>query len=92
MLGFGVIPPDIRFAKGRGCGACLKTGYRGRTAVREILEVTEPLRRSISRGALAEELRTEAQTQGFRSMRFQALKKVIAKVTTVQEVVRLTRS
>jgi len=92
MLGFSVTPPDIKFARGRGCAACLKTGYRGRTAVREILEVTEPLRRSISRGALAEELRNEAQTRGFRSMRFQALKKVIAKVTTVQEVVRLTRS
>ncbi len=92
MLGFGVIPPDLRFARGRGCAACLKTGYRGRTAVREILEVTEPLRRAISRGALAEELRSEAQTLGFRSMRFQALKKLIAKVTTIQEVVRLTRS
>jgi type II secretory ATPase GspE/PulE/Tfp pilus assembly ATPase PilB-like protein len=52
----------------------------------------DSLRRAISRGAQTEVIHEEAAKQGFRSMRFQALKKLLAGITTSQEVIRLTRA
>jgi type IV pilus assembly protein PilB len=90
-LGAEGLPEDILLSRGRGCAACKKTGYRGRTAIREILETTDALKQEIGRGATAEELRRQLAGTGFRSMRFQALKRLVAGVTTSQEVLRVTR-
>ncbi len=91
-LGIPNLKPGTTFARGKGCEACLMTGYSGRIAVREIMEVGEPIRRAIGRGADADELRGEAVKHGFRSMRFEGLRKLFAGVTTSEEVLRLTRS
>jgi type II secretory ATPase GspE/PulE/Tfp pilus assembly ATPase PilB-like protein len=53
--------------------------------------VTDPLKARIGKGATADELRAEAAAQGFRGMRFQALRKLFAGETTTQEVLRATR-
>ncbi len=90
-LGLQNLPPEIRFKRGRGCFRCNDTGYSGRTAVRELLEVTEPLRALISRGATTEAIREHALSEGFKPMRFQALKKLIAGITSAREVMRVTR-
>jgi type IV pilus assembly protein PilB len=79
------------FSLGRGCGACQRSGYRGRTAVREILEIDEALRQQIGQGETAEELRKTASSAGFRSMRFQALRRLFEGLTTAPEVIRITR-
>jgi len=90
-LGLPAVPPGTLFSRGKGCAACQRTGYRGRTAVREILEVDEALRQQIGQGETAEALRKTAAAAGFRSMRFQALRRLFEGVTTAPEVIRITR-
>jgi type IV pilus assembly protein PilB len=92
LLGVPKLPGELKFSRGRGCSACTMTGYRGRVAVREILEVTDSLKAIIGRGADAEELRAAAVGSGFKSMRFHAMRQLFMGVTSVEEVVRLTRS
>jgi len=90
-FGIGKLRPGTTLARGKGCEACLKTGYKGRTAVREILEMNEAVRRAVARGARVDEIWTEASKHGFGAMRFEGLKKLFAGVTTSQEVLRLSR-
>lgn len=90
-MGLPELPPGTLLSRGRGCATCLKTGYKGRTAIREILEVNDALRAQIGQGANASELRESANASGFRSMRIQALERLFEGVTTAQEVIRLTR-
>ncbi len=91
-LGLDSLPPELRLSRGRGCDRCQKTGYRGRTAIREILEMSQPLRLAIGKGAQADELRVLAAADGFKSMRVQALKRLFAGLTSAQEVIRVTKS
>jgi type IV pilus assembly protein PilB len=91
-LGLPGLPPGVTFRKGRGCEACLHTGHKGRTAVRELLEVDGNLRAAIGRGASSEELRRQGESAGFRGMRFEALRKLFAGEISSAEVLRLTRA
>jgi type IV pilus assembly protein PilB len=91
VLGVAALPDGTRLRRGRGCAACGGTGYRGRTAIHEVLEATPAIKAGILRGTGADELRVEAAAAGFRTMRLQALRKLFTGVTTSQEVVRLTR-
>jgi type IV pilus assembly protein PilB len=90
-LGLAELPETVALRRSRGCEACQGTGYKGRTAVREFLEVTDPLKAKIGRGATADELRADAAARGFKGMRYQALRKLFAGETTTQEVLRVTR-
>jgi type IV pilus assembly protein PilB len=91
-LGLGELPAGATFARGRGCSYCSGTGHRGRTAIRELLPGTESIRRAILAGAATAEIRREAARQGFRNLRFAALRKLFAGTTSTGEVLRLTRS
>jgi type IV pilus assembly protein PilB len=93
LAAFGIskLNAGTTLARGKGCDACLKTGYKGRTAVREILQMNEPVRRAVAQGARVDEIWTEASKYGFGAMRFEGLKKLFAGVTTSQEVLRLSR-
>ncbi|GAB4269629.1 MAG: hypothetical protein Kow0092_23730 [Deferrisomatales bacterium] len=83
---------QVTFHRGAGCGACGGTGYKGRTAVYELLEVDEPIRELITQRASTAELRREAYAKGFRDLRFDGLRKVVAGATTLEEVIRVTRA
>ncbi|WP_224246136.1 GspE/PulE family protein [Hyalangium gracile] len=90
-LGLPALPPEVRLCRGRGCARCQNTGYRGRIAVREILELNDSLRMAIARGAQVDELHALAVASGFRAMWFQAMRALCAGVTTLQEVIRVTK-
>ncbi len=75
---------------GRGCGRCRGTGYRGRSAISEILQLNDNMREAIVRGDGVRALRTAAQAVGMRSLRDVALDAVRAGRTTLQEVNRVT--
>jgi len=90
-LGLAELPPETTFARGRGCTACMGTGYRGRAAIRELLPGNDAIRRAILARAATSEIREEASRQGFRNLRFSALRKLFAGMTTTTEVLRLTR-
>jgi type IV pilus assembly protein PilB len=76
--------------KGTGCDRCNNTGYKGRVGLYEVLEVTEELRELILVGASGLELRRKAIDEGMITLRRSGLRKVMAGMTSVEEVVRET--
>jgi type II secretory ATPase GspE/PulE/Tfp pilus assembly ATPase PilB-like protein len=74
------------FTQGAGCAACDQTGFKGRTALHEVLEVTREMRRLIQTGARAEELQRCAIGSGMRTLRQDGIEKVLAGLTTIEEV------
>jgi len=78
------------FRRGAGCAACQGTGYRGRLGIFEIMTVTGPMREMIHRGAGGAQLRAQARADGMRSLREDGVRKIIAGLTTVEEVASIT--
>ncbi len=76
--------------KGRGCPTCNNTGYKGRTGLFEVLELTEEIREMILSGCSAIELRRRAIEEGMLTLRRSGLVKIKAGNTTIDEVVRET--
>ncbi|MCB1152069.1 type II/IV secretion system protein [bacterium] len=75
--------------RGEGCEECFFTGYRGRTGIFEIFQVTPEIRTLIMNGATEAELQAETQAQGMTSLRKSGMEKVKSGMTTVEEVVRV---
>src|SRR5918911_1404527 len=73
-----------------GCDACNHTGYRGRTAIHELLDLTDNIREMIVERRPGSEGRRAAEAEGLTSLRESALKKVFAGVTTLHEINRVT--
>ena len=88
------IPADggpVRLHRARGCAACHGTGYRGRLAIAEFLVMSDPIRRLILRHAEATEIQRQAQEEGMVPMYEDGLRKALAGLTTVEEVLLVTR-
>jgi len=84
---------DLRGATlyyGKGCDACFHTGYRGRTAICEIMRIDASLRRAILERESTAEVRSRARQAGMSSLREAGLRAVQAGVTTLEEVRRET--
>ena len=84
------IAPGVQLYKGRGCGNCNNTGYRGRVGLFEVLEVSEDVRELVLSGASAMELRRKGIEEGMITLRMSGLEKIRAGATSVEEVVRET--
>ncbi len=82
-------PATVRLAKGRGCPACLDSGYRGRMGIYEILESTEDLQRLMIKGPTKDELQALVKASGYKTLFEDGLKRVIEGRTTLQEVSRV---
>lgn len=78
-----------RYERGRGCDQCYGTGYQGRTAIFEILEVREDIRTAISDRAPESTLRQLAVAGGMRTLADRGKAKVLAGRTTVEEYMRV---
>ena len=81
---------DCTFRRGRGCRACRGTGFKGRTAVFEVMEVTDRVRDALARSAPSGEIRRLAVEDGMRTLRSNAVLKVCSGVTTPGEMVAVT--
>jgi type II secretion system protein E len=77
--------------EGKGCESCRFTGYLGRTAIYEILVLTEPVREMILSHASSQQIKQKAISQGMRTLRQDGLQKVLLGLTTLTEVVRVTQ-
>ncbi len=75
---------------GRGCENCGGTGYRGRTSILEVLEMTDPLRSLVLRRSESQSIRNAAVEQGMTTMHQDGLVKALSGVTTLDEVLRVT--
>jgi len=76
--------------KAAGCESCGGTGYSGRTAILEILRMTDPIRKLVLKRCDVGDIAKAAEAQGMVSMREDGLRKVVAGETTVEEVLRVT--
>jgi len=81
------------FHQGKGCPHCHMTGYRGRTAIYQLLQLNSDVRSAVAQGAPTEELKDVARrTAGLQIMREVALQKLFRGETTIEEIVRATCS
>jgi type II secretory ATPase GspE/PulE/Tfp pilus assembly ATPase PilB-like protein len=78
------------FYRGRGCEACLGTGYRGRVAIAEVLPLRPKIKEALIKGANEHAIREIARSEGMPSLRENGIKKVLEGSTTVDEVLRVT--
>ena len=74
-----------------GCEVCQGIGFKGRSGLFEILVMTEALRPMIIERASANDVRAKAHEEGMRSLREDGIAKVLAGVTTVEEMIRETQ-
>ncbi len=87
------LPENPLFFRGTGCPECEMTGYMGRTLIVEILRVNEAVAQKISEGATRLEIAKAALEEGaYRPMVEDGLRKVLSGVTTLEEILRVTRS
>jgi general secretion pathway protein E/type IV pilus assembly protein PilB len=78
------------FKKGKGCSNCNGGGYRGRFGVFEIFTIDDESRKLIYEKVSASQLRARARQAGMRSLREDGIRKVLAGLTTTEEVIRAT--
>ena len=79
-----------KFAYGKGCADCHFTGYRGRTAIFEIMRVSERIRQLIMDNVPTSRIREAALEEGMRTLRESGLLAIFDGITTIEEVVRET--
>ncbi len=82
---------EVKFSRGKGCPACKGSGYKGRIAIHEILVADETVRNLISERAPLATIRAHAIQMGFINMRLDGVRKVVKGLTTLEEVLRVTR-
>lgn len=78
--------------RGTGCEKCTKTGYKGRVGIHEILEVNDSIRGLIIDKADSGKIKEEAKKNGMITLRESAVRKMLAGLTTIEEVIRVTGS
>ncbi|MBX7055900.1 MAG: GspE/PulE family protein [Pyrinomonadaceae bacterium] len=93
LLESGMRPEDVgdrSFYRNVGCDACNHTGYRGRSAIHELLDMSDNIREMIIERRPGSEIRRQAEKEGLSSLRESAVKKVFAGQTTLYEINRVT--
>ncbi|QQG41733.1 MAG: type II/IV secretion system protein [Candidatus Woesebacteria bacterium] len=83
--------PEVTVHKGKGCKICRQTGYTGRVGLFEVLEVTKEIRKLISGRADSDVIAQAAIAEGMKTMLDDGLEKVASGVTTMEEVIRVTK-
>jgi type II secretory ATPase GspE/PulE/Tfp pilus assembly ATPase PilB-like protein len=81
---------NVTFFDGPGCIECAGTGYHGRTAIHELLDLTDHVRELILEKRPSSEIRKAAHDEGMRFLRESALRKVRAGLTTMKEINKVT--
>jgi len=88
-----LLPEKTRFYRGEGCEKCEMTGYMGRTLITEIFRVDDTISQKITDNASKAEITRYAIKRGlYRPMIVDGLSKALSGITTLEEVMRVTRS
>jgi len=91
-----LICPDCKeayqpFFHGRGCESCRFTGYKGRTGIFEMLEISDEIREMILKKLPSHRIKEKAVSLGMKVLKEAGLEKVREGVTTIEEVLRVTQ-
>jgi type II secretory ATPase GspE/PulE/Tfp pilus assembly ATPase PilB-like protein len=79
---------DVTFYQGTGCNLCANTGYRGRTGIFELLEMSESIRQLLRSHASAHEIKAQAISEGMLTMKQDGMFKVKEGITSISEIQR----
>jgi len=79
------------FFKGKGCPSCMKTGYRGRVSIFELMIPSEQIHEAIIAKSSTEEIRRLARVAGMTTLMEDGIEKVKAGITSIEEVLRVSR-
>ena len=90
MLGGTATNKQVLLHKGNGCAACAGTGYKGRTAVFEMLPITEKIKDMFNSGEGVKKIKEENKKAGMNSLKEDALLKVLQGITTVEEYMKIS--
>jgi type IV pilus assembly protein PilB len=93
LVEVGFTPDQVgafKLYKGRGCGMCNGTGYKGRVGLYEVMEISDGIRDLIMVGATSVEIRKKALEEGMLTLRMSGLEKIRQGITTIEEVLRET--
>jgi type IV pilus assembly protein PilB len=82
---------SLRLYKGSGCDVCGNTGFMGRLGIFEVMEMTEKIRELVVKRASSDKIMEEAKKGGMTTMLFDGIDKVFKGLTTLLEVVRVTK-
>jgi type IV pilus assembly protein PilB len=88
--GLSRLPRDARWLAGTGCAQCDQSGYKGRIAIHEVLEITDEVRELISHRGSELAIRKAAMQAGMRTLFEDGLEKAARGLTTLDEVLRIT--
>ncbi len=81
---------NATIVRGTGCNECSRTGYRGRMGIYEIFQVNDDVRRLIYEKVPSNVIRTRARELGMRTLREDGVRKIMAGITTPEEVISIT--
>ncbi|MCG3196077.1 MAG: type II/IV secretion system protein [Candidatus Omnitrophica bacterium] len=90
---FGLNANDYRgqpFYQGVGCHTCNYSGYRGRTAIHEIMVMSDDIRALVLKSTSSDKIRVRAREEGMRTLREDGWQKILRGETTMEEVMRVT--
>jgi general secretion pathway protein E len=83
--------PDGKIPVGRGCDECFRSGYAGRTAIYEVMQIDTAIQEQIVNKATASQIKRGALERGLRTLRMAGVEKLLAGQTTPDEVLRVTQ-
>jgi type II secretion system protein E len=86
------VDPDLVLYQPGGCEACRNTGYRGRMGIYELMVTSDRIRELATQRIASHELKRVAVEQGMRTLRMDGWQKALDGVTTIDEVIRVTKS
>jgi type II secretory ATPase GspE/PulE/Tfp pilus assembly ATPase PilB-like protein len=93
-LGLGDVPAqtEAKFYLGAGCDKCFQTGYRGRTGIYELMLINEEIQNLVYQRISAGTIKKAALEAGLQTLRMDGARKVLAGITTIPEVLRVTQA
>lgn len=91
LRSIGLLEDDeYKFKRGIGCRKCRGTGYKGRTGIFEMLPISESIRSAFTENLQIDRIRKIAVSEGMITLRQSAVRKVLAGITTPEEMMKIT--
>ena len=90
----GISPDDLKgqeFYKPRGCSECLNKGYKGRTAIHELMVMTDAVKDLVIKSVDAGNIKRQAIQEGMETLRDSGINKVLLGITSIEEILRATQ-
>jgi MSHA biogenesis protein MshE len=86
----GKVKPDVIFKQGEGCAYCHQTGYKGRIALFELLEINKPLADALRLNKTLDFVQLVKNEKDFKSLVFSGLDLAVSGITTLSEVISIS--